>query len=165
MAGQNNDESPTANEPRRSSVVPKYKLVFVGDENVGKTTIILRYVNGDFESTYQPTIGVDFLTKSVYKENDMRIKLQLWDTAGQERFRSLIPSYIRNTHCACLIFDMSSRKSFDNVDFWFKNLTEYCSNITQIQTVLIANKSDLQEQRQVSSTELQEKADNYSRES
>ena len=67
--------------------------------------------------------------------------------------------YIRNTHCACLIFDITSRKSFDNVDFWFENMAEYCSNVTQIQTVLIANKSDLQEQRQISSTEMKEKAD------
>ena len=87
--------------------VPKYKVIFVGDEAVGKTSIINRYVNDEFQANYEATVGVDFLTKFAFK-NDTKVKLQVWDTAGQERFRSLIPSYIRNTHAAFICYDISS---------------------------------------------------------
>eukprot|EP01084_Bolivina_argentea_P276521 471837_1 len=143
----------------RMGAIPKYKLVFIGDEAVGKTSIITRYVNGEFDDNYEATIGVDFLTKTTFKNNDSRVKLQLWDTAGQERFRSLIPSYIRNTHCVCLVFDITSKKSFDNIDFWYHKMAEYCANTSKIQVVLVANKADLHSQRQVSFEQAKEKAE------
>lgn len=67
----------------------KYKLVFLGDQSVGKTSIITRFMYDTFDSTYQATIGIDFLSKTMYLE-DRTVRLQLWDTAGQERFRSLV---------------------------------------------------------------------------
>ena len=73
----------------------KYKLVFLGDQGVGKTSIITRFMYDSFDKNYQATIGIDFLSKTMYLE-DRTVRLQLWDTAGQERFRSLIPSYIRS---------------------------------------------------------------------
>ena len=91
------------------SVVPrsKYKLVFLGDESVGKTSIIARFMNDTFESSYSATVGIDFLSKTMYLE-DRIVRLQLWDTAGQERFRSLIPSYIRDCAVAIIAYDISS---------------------------------------------------------
>jgi GTPase SAR1 family protein len=90
-------------------VVPrsKYKLVFLGDESVGKTSIIARFMNDTFESSYSATVGIDFLSKTMYLE-DRIVRLQLWDTAGQERFRSLIPSYIRDCAVAIIAYDISS---------------------------------------------------------
>ena len=76
----------------------KYKLVFLGDQSVGKTSIITRFMYDNFDRHYQATIGIDFLSKTMYLE-DRTVRLQLWDTAGQERFRSLIPSYIRDSSC------------------------------------------------------------------
>merc|ERR1711975_168330 len=82
----------------KSSVkgLSKYKLVFLGEQAVGKTSIITRFMYDTFDNNYQATIGIDFLSKTMYLE-DRTVRLQLWDTAGQERFRSLIPSYIRDS--------------------------------------------------------------------
>lgn len=96
-----------------ASVPPlaKYKLVFVGDQSVGKTSIITRFMYDKFDNNYQATIGIDFLSKTMYLE-DRTVRLQLWDTAGQERFRSLIPSYIRDSSVAVVVYDVSNRASF-----------------------------------------------------
>ena len=82
--------------PRKSgggalAPLAKYKLVFLGDQSVGKTSIITRFMYDNFDRHYQATIGIDFLSKTMYLE-DRTVRLQMWDTAGQERFRSLIPS-------------------------------------------------------------------------
>ncbi|KAF4082367.1 hypothetical protein AMELA_G00150590 [Ameiurus melas] len=92
----------------------KFKLVFLGEQSVGKTSLITRFMYDSFDNTYQATIGIDFLSKTMYLE-DRTIRLQLWDTAGQERFRSLIPSYIRDSAAAVVVYDITSR--------YFGNLT------------------------------------------
>mmetsp|Transcript_34059 Transcript_34059/g.44974 ORF Transcript_34059/g.44974 Transcript_34059/m.44974 type:complete len:118 (+) Transcript_34059:121-474(+) len=95
----------------------KYKIVFLGDQSVGKTSIILRFTSDSFDVKYQATIGIDFLTKTVYVDDKM-VRLQLWDTAGQERFRSLIPSYINDSQVGVVCYDITSRQSFENVKSW-----------------------------------------------
>ncbi|VDN81197.1 unnamed protein product [Brugia pahangi] len=90
----------------------KFKLVFLGEQSVGKTSLITRFMYDSFDNTYQATIGIDFLSKTMYLE-DRTVRLQLWDTAGQERFRSLIPSYIRDSTVAVVVYDITS---------WFCNL-------------------------------------------
>lgn len=101
-----------------------------------------------FDDTYAATIGIDFLLKTMYLENNRTIRLQLWDTAGQERFRSLIPSYIRDSHVTVVCFDLTSRKSFDNVTKWVEDVRHERGDDVVI--VLVGNKSDLAtSQRQV----------------
>lgn len=90
------------------SPLAKYKLVFLGDQGVGKTSIITRFMYDSFDKNYQATIGIDFLSKTMYLE-DRTVRLQLWDTAGQERFRSLIPSYIRDSSVAVVVYDITSK--------------------------------------------------------
>ncbi|BBH02968.1 Ras-related small GTP-binding family protein [Prunus dulcis] len=85
--------------------------------SVGKTSIITRFMYDKFDNTYQATIGIDFLSKTMYLE-DRTIRLQLWDTAGQERFRSLIPSYIRDSSVAVIVYDVASRQTFLNTSKW-----------------------------------------------
>nr|KJB48800.1 hypothetical protein B456_008G090100 [Gossypium raimondii] len=89
------------------SPLAKYKLVFLGDQSIGKTSIITRFMYDKFDTTYQATIGIDFLSKTMYLE-DRTVRLQLWDTAGQERFRSLIPSYIRDSSVAVIVYDVAT---------------------------------------------------------
>lgn len=98
-----------------SHQIPKYKLVFLGDISVGKTSIISRFMYDSYDNNYQPTIGIDFLLKTIFI-GDRSLRLQIWDTAGQERFRSLIPNYIRDASIAILVFDLSNRHSFLNID-------------------------------------------------
>jgi len=103
------------------SALAKYKLVFLGDQAVGKTAIITRFMYDKFDDTYQATIGIDFLSKTMYLE-DRTVRLQLWDTAGQERFRSLIPSYIRDSSVAVIVYDVTDRQSFLNTSKWIEEV-------------------------------------------
>lgn len=133
----------------------KYKLVFLGDEAVGKTSIITRFMYDTFDNTYKVTIGIDFVSKTMYLE-DRIVRLQLWDTAGQERFRSLIPSYIRDSSVAIVVYDISNRASFLNTDQWIDDVRSERGQDVVI--MLVANKTDLVDRRAVSADEGEQKA-------
>lgn len=140
------------------SPLSKYKLVFLGDQSVGKTSIITRFMYDKFDQNYQPTIGIDFLSKTMYLE-DRTVRLQLWDTAGQERFRSLIPSYIRDSSVAVIVYDVSNRQSFLNTARWVDEVrTERGKDVV---IVLVGNKTDLVDKRQVSVEEGESKTKEF----
>lgn len=111
-----------------------------------------------FDSTYQATIGIDFLSKTMYLE-DRTVRLQLWDTAGQERFRSLIPSYIRDSSVAIIVYDITSRASFLNTAKWIDDVRS--ERGTDVIMMLVGNKTDLADRRQVSVEEGEAKAKEY----
>uniref|UniRef100_A0A8D1FZZ8 Ras-related protein Rab-6B n=1 Tax=Sus scrofa TaxID=9823 RepID=A0A8D1FZZ8_PIG len=107
----------------------KFKLVFLGEQSVGKTSLITRFMYDSFDNTYQATIGIDFLSKTMYLE-DRTVRLQLWDTAGQERFRSLIPSYIRDSTVAVVVYDITNLNSFQQTSKWIDDVrTERGSDV------------------------------------
>ena len=108
-----------------------------------------------FDKNYQATIGIDFLSKTMYLE-DRTVRLQLWDTAGQERFRSLIPSYIRDSSVAVVVYDITNRASFLNTSKWIEDVRNERGNDVII--VLVGNKTDLTERRQVSVEEGEDKS-------
>ena len=108
-----------------------------------------------FDSTYQATIGIDFLSKTMYLE-DRTVRLQLWDTAGQERFRSLIPSYIRDSSVAVVVYDITSQKSFAQTRKWVDDVRGERGNDVII--VLVGNKTDLGEKREVTAQQGEEEA-------
>ena len=128
------------NESSASSQVENYKIVIIGDQHVGKTSILSRYKYEAVETVYSPTVGIDFLTKNVFLE-DKTIRLIMWDTAGQERFKSLIPSYLKNANCIILTYDISNKASFTSIDKWYKDSKEYVSENTLF--VICGNKLDL----------------------
>eukprot|EP00735_Rhodelphis_limneticus_P000205 TRINITY_DN1032_c0_g1::TRINITY_DN1032_c0_g1_i1::g.29891::m.29891 TRINITY_DN1032_c0_g1::TRINITY_DN1032_c0_g1_i1::g.29891 ORF type:complete len:231 (+),score=45.65,sp/O80501/RAH1B_ARATH/77.56/6e-113,Ras/PF00071.17/2.1e-57,Miro/PF08477.8/5e-21,Arf/PF00025.16/7.1e-16,Gtr1_RagA/PF04670.7/1.2e-07,GTP_EFTU/PF00009.22/3.2e-07,SRPRB/PF09439.5/1.2e-05,MMR_HSR1/PF01926.18/2.3e-05,Dynamin_N/PF00350.18/4.6,Dynamin_N/PF00350.18/20,AAA_22/PF13401.1/2.3,AAA_22/PF13401.1/1.7e+02 TRINITY_DN1032_c0_g1_i1:59-694(+) len=140
------------------SPLAKYKLVFLGDQSVGKTSIITRFMYDKFDNTYQATIGIDFLSKTMYLE-DRTVRLQLWDTAGQERFRSLIPSYIRDSSVAVIVFDVTNRQSFLSTDKWIEEVRSERGNDVII--VLVGNKTDLVDKREVTVEEGEAKAKDH----
>merc|ERR1711935_358921 len=133
----------------------KYKLVFLGDQGVGKTCIINRFAYDSFDKSYQATIGIDFLSKTMYLE-DRTVRLQLWDTAGQERFRSLIPSYIRDSSVAVVVYDTTSRASFLSSSKWIDDIRTERGDDVMI--MLVGNKTDLSDRREVSIEEGESKA-------
>lgn len=137
------------------SPLAKYKLVFLGDQSVGKTSIITRFMYDKYDNTYQATIGIDFLSKTMYLE-DRTVRLQLWDTAGQERFRSLIPSYIRDSSVAVVVFDVTNRQSFLNTARWIQEVR--AERGSDVIIFLVGNKTDLVDKRQVSIEEGDAKA-------
>uniref|UniRef100_A0A8C7I0W9 RAB6B, member RAS oncogene family b n=3 Tax=Oncorhynchus TaxID=8016 RepID=A0A8C7I0W9_ONCKI len=128
----------------------KFKLVFLGEQSVGKTSLITRFMYDSFDNTYQATIGIDFLSKTMYLEDrTVRnvVRLQLWDTAGQERFRSLIPSYIRDSTVAVVVYDITNMNSFQQTCKWIDDVrTERGSDVI---IMLVGNKTDLEEKRQI----------------
>ena len=127
--------------------VSRHKIIFVGDAGVGKTTIISRIMDNPFSEVYEPSIGVDFMSKSI-KYRGQNIKLQIWDTAGQEKYKGLIPSYVRNSSIVFLVYDISVRSSFDNVPKWIS----FIRSIENTTLVLVGNKIDL-EKREVTKEE------------
>lgn len=121
--------------------VDKFKVVLLGDQSVGKTALISKFMYDTFDEMYQATIGIDFLSKTLYLE-DRTARLQLWDTAGQERFRSLIPSYIRDSTIAIIVFDVTNTTSFDSVAKWVDDVrTERDDSVVMM---AIGNKTDLE---------------------
>ncbi|KAJ2202177.1 GTPase Ryh1, partial [Coemansia sp. RSA 520] len=133
----------------------KHKLVFLGEQGAGKTSVITRFMYDTFDTTYQATIGIDFLSKTMYLE-DRTVRLQLWDTAGQERFRSLVPSYIRDSCVALVVYDITNREGFAQTSKWIDIVHAERGNDVMI--VLIGNKTDLGDARQVSTEEGEKKA-------
>ena len=135
-----------------------FKYIIIGDAAVGKSNLLLRYAHGQFKPEYQLTIGVEFGAKNVEIRNKI-YRIQIWDTAGQENFRSITRAYYKNSVCALVVYDISSRDSFNNVSTWIDD----CKNQSPktIFMVLVGNKSDLEDRRQVSKDEGQELADKY----
>ena len=131
---------------KKSPEIPKYKLIFLGDQSVGKSSILNRFLNDTFVEEYQATIGLDFQSKNVQIDNQ-DIHLLLYDTAGQEKFRSLIPMYTRDANIILLVYDITSKESYNSLSQWLKDLTNI--NINEVILCVIGNKIDLNEKREV----------------
>lgn len=135
--------------------VQKYKIVVLGDQATGKTSLITRYLHDTFDDKYQATIGMDFQSKTVYLE-DRTLRLQLWDTAGQERFRSLIPSYIRDAAAAVVVYDITKRASFAATSKWVEEVRNERGEDAVV--ALVGNKTDLSDRREVPTEEAEKAA-------
>ena len=140
-----------------SPEIPKYKLIFLGDQSVGKSCILNRFMNDTFTEEYQATIGLDFQSKNVQIDNQ-DIHLLLYDTAGQEKFRALIPMYTRDANIILLVYDVTSKDSFLHLSDWLKDLT----NVKKEDVIfaVVGNKIDLDDRREVNSNE----GENYAKE-
>jgi len=134
----------------------KFKVVVLGDELAGKTSLVCRYVDDTFEEHPPSTIGVNLHSKTAYLEDGRSLRLQLWDTAGQERYHSLIPSYIRDAAAAVVVYDITSQSSFQKTRSWVAFARAERGNEAVL--ALVGNKSDLASDRQVSEEEGKELA-------
>ncbi|KAK8884901.1 hypothetical protein M9Y10_044024 [Tritrichomonas musculus] len=132
------------------------KVVLVGDTKVGKSCILSRFVQGTFDRNMPATIGAAFLTKVIQTNENGNVRLQLWDTAGQEKFRSLAPMYYRSAAVAVLVYDITNRQSLDDLEDWAAEIADKAPH--SIKLVVIGNKTDLPEERQVTEEEGQELA-------
>ena len=142
----------SARTPNSSSqslgTLEKYKLVFLGDQNVGKTSIITRFMYDSFDTSYQATIGIDFLCKTMYLDN-RTVRLQLWDTAGHDRFRSINRIYYRDAAAALIVYDVTRRDSlYQDADHWLKDVKENAPGHVIIG--IVGNKCDMVSKRKVS---------------
>ena len=123
---------------------PVVKLVVVGDADVGKTSIVLRYSSGTFSEESKPTVGAACIEKDVTFDGTEYV-LSMWDTAGQETYRNLVPMYFRNTQIAFIVFDVTIPKTAQSIDYWMQSINECCDSQTVI--ILVANKCDLPDRK------------------
>jgi small GTP-binding protein len=135
------------------------KILTLGDSGVGKTSIIQKFVNDKFNQNMLSTIGVDFQSKVIII-NNTKIKLKIWDTTGQERFKTLTSQYYNGADGALLIFDVTSKLSFERINFWINELKEK-KKLNELGLLLIGNKIDLNEKRNVKKEEAEEFAKEY----
>ncbi|XP_055269431.1 ras-related protein Rab-43 isoform X2 [Moschus berezovskii] len=133
-----------------------FKLVLVGDASVGKTCVVQRFKTGAFSERQGSTIGVDFTMKTLEIQGQ---RVKIWDTAGQERFRAITQSYYRSAHGAILAYDVTQRRSFLSLPRWIADVRKYAGSGTV--QLLIGNKSDLVELREVPLAEAQGLAEHY----
>ncbi|MES1918668.1 hypothetical protein MHBO_000603, partial [Bonamia ostreae] len=132
----------------------KYKIIFLGESGAGKTSVIRRVSTGQFVDNVQTTMGIDFQIKKVQKE-DYTFLLQIWDTAGQERFKSLVSSYIRGSNIIAIVYDVTSRDSFESVEMWIEEIKKGTDKRPELW--LIGNKVDVKS-REVETEEGRNKA-------
>ncbi|MEM2109949.1 MAG: Rab family GTPase [Candidatus Odinarchaeota archaeon] len=132
-----------------------FKLVVLGDERVGKTSLIFRYTERRFLGDYKPTIGIDFSAKLV-EVGKYNVDLIIWDLGGQEKYRILRKHYLEGARGAILVFDLTNRQSFEHLNSWYNDLQQNCSGVPSI---LVGNKADLTADRKVSPEEGRRKAE------
>ncbi len=133
------------------------KYIIIGDPSVGKSNLLMKFANNKFTEEYEATIGVEFGVKNITLDNQI-FRIQIWDTAGQENFRSITRAYYKNCVCAMVVYDITNKKSFDNVQNWIKDVITNSPKTVLI--ILIGNKIDLIDKRQVSFDDGQEFAIN-----
>jgi small GTP-binding protein len=123
-----------------------FKVVIIGDSSVGKTTLLMKLKNPDYDTNelYKPTIGFEFMSFSV-KVNDSILQLQVWDTCGQEIYRSLVTNFYRNSVLAVLVYAVDNENSFESIKAWIEELKINTND--EIRTILIGNKNDLEERK------------------
>ncbi|CAD8076788.1 unnamed protein product [Paramecium sonneborni] len=133
-----------------------FKFIIVGDTSVGKSCLLLQYVDKKFRNQHEPTIGVEFGAKQVIFKSKI-IKIQIWDTAGQESFRSITRSYYRGSIGAILVYDVTRRETFENASLWVNEIKKYGNH--NIVIILVGNKTDLSDMK-VSEDDAKEMAKN-----
>ncbi|KAM3147056.1 hypothetical protein pb186bvf_000772 [Paramecium bursaria] len=136
-----------------------FKVLLIGNSGVGKSCMLMRYSENQFTNNFYNTIGVDFKTKSI-QIGEHNVKLQIWDTAGQDRFRTITCSYYRGAQGIMIVYDITDRESFENVKTWMVEIDKYASE--SVNRMLIGNKCDMSERREVSYDEGLELSRQYS---
>ena len=122
------------------------KILILGDSSVGKTTLLLKYVDGYFPTIYVATIGVEYKVKKI-NLNGININLQIWDTAGQERFRGITKNFLKGADGIIYTYDITNKSSFDSLKNWIMTAEE---TVEGFKKILIGNKIDLEDKRKVS---------------
>ena len=123
-----------------------FKILLIGDLGVGKSCVILRYVEGDFPGNIMSSIGVDFKTKKIDLD-DRLIKMQIWDTAGHEKFRTITTSYYKSAHAIIILYDITQKTSFDHIKNWITEIDKFGKQ--GVLKVIVGNKLDLENNRKI----------------
>ena len=136
-----------------------YKILIIGDSSVGKTCFLTRYADNTFQEVHMSTIGIDYKLKNVKMEDGKIVKLQIWDTAGQDRFRSITKNYYKGANGIVVIFSVTDKKTFGNVKSWIHQIKAEVDE--KVTIILVGNKIDDEENREVTKEEGEEAARNF----
>ena len=123
-----------------------FKVLLIGNSSVGKSSLLLRFVDNQWNDLFVPTIGVDFKIRTMEIDNK-NVKLQIWDTAGQERFKNITASYYRGAHGIFVVYDISDTESFKNINNWLIEIEKNANK--NVYKILVGNKCDLEDKRKV----------------
>ena len=135
-----------------------FKVLLIGNSSVGKSSLLLRFVDNQWNDLFVPTIGVDFKIRTMEIDNK-NVKLQIWDTAGQERFKNITASYYRGAHGIFVVYDISDMESFKNINNWLIEIEKNANK--NVYKILVGNKCDLEDKRTVSYQQGKELAETY----
>ena len=135
-----------------------FKVLLIGNSSVGKSSLLLRFVDNQWSDLFVPTIGVDFKIRTMEIDNK-NVKLQIWDTAGQERFKNITASYYRGAHGIFVVYDISDTVSFKNINNWLIEIEKNANK--NVYKILVGNKCDLEDKRTVSYQQGKELAETY----
>ena len=127
-----------------------FKVLLLGNSDVGKSSLLLRFVDSVWNDGFVPTIGVDFKVKTL-EINNKKVKMQIWDTAGQERFRTVVSTYFKGAHGILLLYDVTNKDSFKNLENWLIEIEKNSSD--KVLKILLGNKCDLSDDREIQSEE------------
>ena len=142
------------NEPNELNI----KLILIGDSNVGKTTLLYKYIDNENKEDITPTVGLENKVKTT-EIKGIKTKIQIWDTAGQEKFNSLTKNTFTNTDGILIVFDLTNKKSFNNIKNWIEDV-KYKSD-PKIKKIIVGNKSDLKDKRKVSKEDIKSITEKY----
>ena len=134
------------------------KIITLGDSHVGKSSLIIKYIDNKFSNVYMSTIGFDLKHKQINLKDGIEAKIMIYDTAGQERFKSLAANYIKKANGILLVYDIADHSTFENIGMWMESITEEKGD--KLPIVLVGNKADLEDERQVSYKEGKDLAEN-----
>ena len=132
------------------------KILLIGDSSVGKTSILLKYIDDKFSDNYISTIGIEYKIKTL-TINGKKVLLRIWDTSGQERYRSITQNFYRNANGILFIFDITNKESFDNIKNWLID-SDSCED-DSVTKILVGNKIDINEDRKVDDDQIKKYAD------
>jgi small GTP-binding protein len=146
------------NEEEDSSYEIIFKTLIIGDANVGKSNLLIRYVKNEYVPDMKSTVGVEFGSK-ILKILGINVKVQIWDTAGQEHYRAMTSSYFKGSKGVLIVYDITNYSSFESVDRWINEFRMKSEENSAI--ILVGNKNDIEEERKVTKEEGEEKAKKY----
>ena len=136
-----------------------FKILLLGDSEVGKSCFLMRYSDNVFVENYITTIGLDYKLKYIKLDSGKTVKVQLWDTAGQDKYRTIAKNYFKGSHGILLLYDVTKQSSYDNIREWIHDIKEEVSEKAII--FLIANKIDMSDKRKISKEKGEELAEEF----
>ena len=137
----NNIYGPKSQIDYKNLEIFELKIILVGDQGVGKTSIMSKFITNEFKNAYQSTLGIEFKAKELYIDNSTCAKLKIWDTCGTEKFRSITRQYFKNSNGVFLVFDLTDKETIKKLNVWLKDITD---NIDEESVIfLIGNKMDV----------------------